>query len=161
MWFLVKVSVIGNRSSCLSHASLIVPWPALSCQLQPASAFRKSEEENEGRASSCRGRGAAKQTIILREKRDDGFSWRQECHFCHLVVKGGSKNLRTEFWTKLAVWYSLKKINVWGIYSVGQESEYDCGPLPLVSSLFVSIFCLQKILWPERIETWTELVISD
>uniref|UniRef100_A0A8C3G5J7 Cell death inducing DFFA like effector c n=1 Tax=Cyclopterus lumpus TaxID=8103 RepID=A0A8C3G5J7_CYCLU len=30
--------VIGNRSSCLSHASLIVPWSALSCQLQPAPA---------------------------------------------------------------------------------------------------------------------------
>lgn len=28
--------VIGNRSSCLSHASLIVPWSAQICQLQPA-----------------------------------------------------------------------------------------------------------------------------
>lgn len=34
--FLVVGAVVGNGSSCLPHTSLIVPWPAPSCQLLPA-----------------------------------------------------------------------------------------------------------------------------
>lgn len=64
VWLLVTVGVIGNRSSCLSHASLIVPWPALSCQLQPASAS-ENQRRRTGKSKQLQGARARKQTIIL------------------------------------------------------------------------------------------------
>lgn len=55
--FLDVVSVIGDRSSCLSHASLIVPWSALSCQLQPASASENQRERTKEEQAAAEGEG--------------------------------------------------------------------------------------------------------
>lgn len=88
--FLVSVSVIGNRSSCLSHASLIVPWPALSCQLQLAS-NAQNHKKRKGRASSCWRRGDGSEPLY--RERDDSFCSEQKYHFCHHVLEYGSKRL--------------------------------------------------------------------
>lgn len=68
VWFLVKVSVIGNRSSCLSHASLIVPWPALSCQLQPASASENQRKRTKEEQAAARGEGTEANHYTERER---------------------------------------------------------------------------------------------
>lgn len=68
VWFLVKVSVIGNRSSCLSHASLIVPWPALSCQLQPASASENQRKRMKEEQAAVGGEGTEVNHYTEREE---------------------------------------------------------------------------------------------
>lgn len=55
--------VVGNRSSCLLHISLIVPWPLLSCQLQPPFAL-----ENQRKSKQLRAERGQKQIITLRGK---------------------------------------------------------------------------------------------
>lgn len=65
-----SASVIGNRSSCLSHASLIVPWPALSCQLQPAS---EPEEEKAKERAAVRGEGTETNHYTEREGERQGL----------------------------------------------------------------------------------------
>lgn len=67
--WLVVVAVVGNRSSCLPHTSLIVPWPVPSCQLQPAPALESQRKRMKEEQAAARGRGW-KQTIKLREKRE-------------------------------------------------------------------------------------------
>lgn len=99
MLFLVIVSVIGNRSSCLSHASLIVPWPVLSCQLQPAFASenQRKRAKEEHAAAGGEGTEANHYTEREREEKDDGFSWQKKYHFCYLVKEGGIKKLQTDW----------------------------------------------------------------
>lgn len=97
------VSVIGNRSSCLSHASLIVPWPALPCQLQPASALenqRKGTKEEQA-AAGRRGDGS-KPLYREREREMKASAAGRSATFAVLSWKVTSKNCR-QIGTKLAV----------------------------------------------------------
>lgn len=57
MYVVPGLGVIGNRSSCLSHASLIVPSSVLSCQLQPASAFENQRRRTEEELAAAGGKG--------------------------------------------------------------------------------------------------------
>lgn len=50
-------SIVGNRSSCLPHTSLIVPWPVLSCQLQPAPALENQRKRMKEEQAAAGGEG--------------------------------------------------------------------------------------------------------
>lgn len=141
--------VVPGHSQCnWQQVQLSLPrFPncPLACAVLSAAAclcLRKPEEESEGRARSCRGWGdGSKPLYRKREKRKMMVSaGRRSTTFAILLRKVASKSCR-QIGTKLAVWYFLKKINVWSMNAVGQE--YDCAPISLVlSSAAFCSFCL-------------------
>lgn len=138
-WQQVQLSLPRFPNCPLAHAVL----SAAACLC-----LRKSEGENEAKASSYRGQeDENKQLYWEKRDEDDGFGRWQKHHFCHLVLEGGSKSCR-QIWTKFCC-LTYSEDNVWGLED--EKSEYDCGPLLchiicwfLFS--FVLIFCPKNIL---------------
>lgn len=122
-----------------SHASLIVPRPALSCQLQPAPA---SQNQRKGRSErSCRGREAVSKQLC----------WARRAM---MVSAGGRSATFTIFVTKVAAkrwgnakrtWYNTKKSRCLRYISVGQELETNSGSIQVSPASFLFQIIENKI----------------
>lgn len=69
------VCVVGSRSSCLLHISLIVPWPLLSCQLQPSSALENQRKKIKQEPAAASRERAEANHYTERGTGAGGYSW--------------------------------------------------------------------------------------